>query len=164
MRWPGLVVVAAAVGLLLTACGRFGGGETLLPPAQDLQRLHALVNEARAQARTCGDVAYAAAPALALEHRLMAAAQKHSVDMHEHGFMSHTGSDGSTLSERVEREGYAWTRLGENVAWGYTTPESVMAGWLTSPGHCANLMRTDYTELGLGREGNHWTQVFAQPR
>lgn len=164
MRRRGLALVAAAAWLALMACGPLGGSAALLPPAQDLQRLHALVNEARSEARTCGDVQYGAAPPLALEPRLMAAAQKHSVDMHEHGFMSHTGSDGSTLSERVEREGYAWRQLGENVAWGYTTPESVMAGWLGSPGHCSNLMRPGYTELGLGREGHRWTQVFAQPR
>ena len=164
MRRPGLALVATAAWLVLVACGPLGGGSALLPPAHDLQRLHTLVNEARAEARTCGEAAHAAAPPVALESRLMAAAQKHSVDMHEHGFMSHTGSDGSTLPERVEREGYAWSQLGENVARGYTTPESVMAGWLGNPGHCTNLMRSGYTELGLGRSDAYWTQVFAVPR
>ena len=123
-----------------------------------------LVDEARSQPRTCGATAYAATHPLAAEPRLTAAAQRHSGDMHANGFMSHTGSDGSSLRQRVEREGYAWSRVGENVAWGYGSPEAVMVGWLSSPGHCANIMRPEYTVIGLGLAGTHWTQVFAHPR
>lgn len=127
--------------------------------------LHDLVNAARAEQRSCGtEGVFAAAAPLSLDVRLMAAAQKHSVDMHENGFMSHIGSDGSTLRQRVEREGYAWSRLSENVAWGYATPEGVMAAWLGSDGHCANIMDPQVSELGLGLEGVRWTQVFARPR
>ena len=93
----------------------------------------------------------------------MAAAQRHSTDMDTTGFMGHTGSDGSTLSLRVEREGYAWRALGENVARGYVTPEAVMSAWLASDGHCANVMNPAFDELGLGLEGWSWTQVFARP-
>lgn len=86
-----------------------------------------------------------------------------SLDMHEHGFMRHTGSDGSSPADRVEREGYAWRRLSENVASGYPTPEAVMAAWLGSDGHCANIMDARVTELGLGLEGVRWTLLFARP-
>ena len=126
--------------------------------------LYDLVNAARAEQRSCGtEGVFAAAAPLTLDARLMAAAQKHSADMHQHGFMSHIGSDGSTLRQRVEREGYAWRRLSENVAWGYAMPEGVMAAWLGSDGHCANIMDPQVSELGLGLEGVRWTQVFAKP-
>ena len=134
------------------------------PDAGPVAVLHDLVNAARAEQRTCGSQGvFAAAAPLTLDGRLIAAAQKHSVDMHEHGFMSHAGSDGSSPSDRVEREGYAWRRLSENVASGYTTPEAVMAAWLGSDGHCANIMDGGVTDLGLGLEGVRWTQVFARP-
>ncbi|TVR91163.1 MAG: CAP domain-containing protein [Trueperaceae bacterium] len=129
-----------------------------------MEALHALVNEARGSPRTCGALGpFEAAQPMALEVRLMTAAQRHSDDMHVNGFMGHTGSDGSTLQQRVEREGYAWRALGENVAWGYATPESVMSAWLASDGHCANVMNPAFVELGLGLEGRSWTQVFARP-
>jgi uncharacterized protein YkwD len=164
-RRLGLAFATVLAVAMLASCG--GSGPAPLghqPPTAELQRLLVLVNEARSQPRTCGATAYAATHALVAEPRLMAAAQRHSADMHEHGFMGHTGSDGSSLRDRVEREGYAWSQLGENVAWGYGSPEAVMGGWLSSPGHCANIMRPGYGEIGLALAGTSWTQVFAHPR
>ena len=83
--------------------------------------------------------------------------------MYGHDAMSHTGSDGSDLRQRATRQGYLWSRLGENVAYGYTTPAGVVTGWLGSPGHCANIMNPDFTELGVGLHGTFWTQLFGRP-
>ncbi len=122
-----------------------------------------LVNEARVAGRTCGSRGwFEATHALALESRLSAAAQWYSDDMHHNGAWNHIGSDGSTLAERVDRTGYPWLALGENIAKGYTSPESVMAAWLASPGHCANIMRPEITEFGFGRTNVSWTQVFGR--
>ncbi|MGW0584190.1 CAP domain-containing protein, partial [Streptomyces sp. NPDC002920] len=65
---------------------------------------------------------------------LAKAAQAHSEDMAAHQNMSHTGSDGSSPGDRITRAGYNWSTYGENVAYGYATPEQVMAGWMSSPG------------------------------
>ncbi len=122
-----------------------------------------LVNEARAVGRSCGSAGwFAAADPLALEPRLNAAAQWYSDDMHVNGAWGHVGSDGSTLRDRVDRTGYPWRALGENIAKGQSAPESVMAAWLGSSGHCANIMRPQFTELGVGRAGVSWTQVFGR--
>jgi uncharacterized protein YkwD len=127
--------------------------------------LHGLVNEARAVARSCGDEGwFAAAPPLALEARLTRAAQLHAEDMRASGTMSHTGSDGSTFTQRIDRQGYAWAAAGENVASGYGTPEAVVDGWLGSDGHCANLMHGGFADLGAGEAGRFWALVFARPR
>jgi len=164
-RRPVVTIVTLIAAWTLVSCGGAGPPSSgYQPPNVELQRLLTLVNEARSQPRTCGATAYAAAHPLVAEPRLMAAADEHSADMHQHGFIGHTGTDGSSVSQRVEREGYTWSRVGENVAWGYGSPEAVMGGWLSSPGHCANIMRPGYTEIGLGLAGTHWTQVFAHPR
>ena len=40
---------------------------------------------------------------------------------------------------------------GENIAWGYTTPEAVTAGWMSSEtGHCDAIMNGGFTEAGTG--------------
>jgi len=131
------------------------------PVVGDAERMLQLVNQARASARSCGSHgSFAATHPLALESRLSSAAQWYSDDMHHNGAWGHIGSDGSTLVQRVERTGYPWLALGENIAKGYTSPESVMAAWLGSPGHCANIMRPQFTELGFGRTGVSWTQVL----
>lgn len=54
---------------------------------------------------------------------------------------------------------------GENIAYGYKTPEKVMEGWMNSPGHRANIMNENFTYIGVGcYEENgtlYWTQIFA---
>nr|WP_322722336.1 CAP domain-containing protein [Streptomyces phyllanthi] len=97
---------------------------------------------------------------------LTKAAQKHSEDMADHRTMSHSGSDGSSAGERLTRAGYAWSTYGENVAYGYTTAKSVMAGWMSSPGHKRNILNCAFKEIGIGlaQPGNYWTQDFATAR
>ncbi|MEU1177403.1 CAP domain-containing protein [Streptomyces sp. NPDC005820] len=100
--------------------------------------------------------------ALTENAKLTKAAQDHSQDMADHQNMSHTGSDGSSMSDRLSRVGYAFRSAGENVAAGYGTPESVMDGWMNSAGHKANILNCGFKEIGVGlaQPGNYWTQDF----
>jgi uncharacterized protein YkwD len=86
--------------------------------------------------------------------------------MASHRNMSHTGSDGSSPGDRITRAGYNWSTYGENVAYGYSTPESVMAGWMGSPGHKRNILNCAFKEIGIGlaQPGNYWTQDFGTAR
>ncbi|MFE5215780.1 CAP domain-containing protein [Streptomyces sp. NPDC056626] len=99
---------------------------------------------------------------LTLNSTLTKAAQAHSADMAAHQNMSHTGSDGSTPGDRITRAGYTWSSYGENVAYGYSTPEQVMDGWMTSPGHRANILNCSFKEIGVGlaQPNSYWTQDF----
>ncbi|MBT2369295.1 CAP domain-containing protein [Streptomyces sp. ISL-10] len=123
------------------------------PASGKVARIVALVNSERSKAG-CSPVT--------LNAKLTKAAQDHSKDMAAHRNMSHTGSDGSDPGERITRAGYAWSTYGENVAYGYATPESVMAGWMASPGHKRNILNCGFNEIGVGlaQPGNYWTQDF----
>jgi uncharacterized protein YkwD len=103
---------------------------------------------------------------LTVNATLTKAAQSHSDDMAAHGTMSHTGSDGSSPGDRLTRAGYVWSSYGENVAYGYATPEQVMAGWMSSPGHKANILNCSFKEIGVGlaQPNNYWTQDFGTAR
>jgi uncharacterized protein YkwD len=100
-----------------------------------------------------------------VDAKLTKAAQNHSQDMADHTNMSHTGSDGSSMTDRLGRVGYAYRSAGENVAAGYGTAESVMDGWMNSPGHKANILNCGFKEIGIGLAGpgNYWTQNFGTP-
>ncbi|RKT08618.1 uncharacterized protein YkwD [Streptomyces sp. 3211.6] len=117
----------------------------------------ALVNQERAAA---------GCPALTVNPMLTKAAQDHSADMAAHATMSHTGSDGSDPGTRITRAGYQWQTYGENVAYGYSTPEQVMEGWMNSPGHRRNILDCSYREIGIGlaQPGQYWTQDFGATR
>ncbi len=76
------------------------------------------------------------------------AALYHSVDMAINNHFSHTGTDGSHFSTRIRDAGFLGFPRGENIAMGYTTPESVVNGWINSPGHCRNIMEPTITHIG----------------
>jgi len=111
-----------------------------------LARMNAL-RAAGADCRTGGK--FAPAAALTWSAPLTQSSEAHTQDMVAHNFFSHTGSNGSTLSVRVDATGYLWNALGENIAAGYSGLDAVMAGWMASDGHCSNLMNPAFKEVGL---------------
>lgn len=125
----------------------------------DIDMLSA-VNAARAQGAACGP----AVPPLAWNCQLQQAALRHSTDMDTNNFNDHTGSDGSNPGDRITDAGYQWSGFGENIAWGYTSITTVMDAWLNSPGHCANIMSSGFTEFGSAEVNRSWTQNFGRPR
>lgn len=129
------------------------------------------VNEARSQPRQCGDQDFDAAEPLSWNCKLEEAARAHSEDMAELEYFSHTGPEGVQTGERVNDRSYSWSAVGENIAAGQNSVDDVVDGWLSSPGHCANIMKAEFTEMGAARieaPGSQyspfWTQVFARPR
>ncbi|KAG2765887.1 hypothetical protein PC129_g2902 [Phytophthora cactorum] len=108
-------------------------------------------------------------PALCMNTKLQNAAQGHSNDMAEKDYMSHTGSDGSTMSQRIARAGYDRTASGENVAAGHTSVDEVMTAWMNSPRHRDNILRKKFTMFGCGYAysesstyKHYWTQNFGR--
>ena len=146
---------------------------TELPDARQTgEMILRAVNQARAIERNCGERHFTAAPALTWNRSLGDAALAHSRDMARQRYFSHAGKDGREVADRAVQAGYRWRAIGENIAAGQQSPEEAMAGWLASPGHCANIMNRFFTEMGaaygVSSEGEkpqvYWTQVFGQPR
>ncbi|MFB7305579.1 CAP domain-containing protein [Streptomyces sp. NPDC056192] len=114
----------------------------------------ALVNEERAKVG-CSPVTASAS--------LASLAQDFSDDMAARGFFSHTDPDGQTPWDRATKAGV--TGLGgENIARGQADAQAVMASWMNSEGHRANILNCDYKTLGVGVHygsgGPWWTQDF----
>jgi uncharacterized protein YkwD len=129
------------------------------------------INAARTSARSCGSTALPAVNALAWNDRLFSAAARHSRDMAQNNYFSHTGLDGRSSSQRISAEGYAWSWSGENIAAGQSSVATVMNGWLASEGHCRNIMRAEYRDVAVScvqrsgsPYGRYWTMVLARPR
>lgn len=130
-----------------------------------------LVNAARSRPRKCGETSFPAAAPLRTAQLLERAALAHAQDMAKRGRFDHVGSDGSRPADRVARVGYKWRTVAENIATGSPDVESVVQGWLDSPGHCANIMGAQYTEMGIAYfvdmksdEHIYWVQVFGSRR
>jgi uncharacterized protein YkwD len=146
----GICVVAIAV---LTTRGR--GDEPVASVADLLLIAH---NRERDQEHV--------AP-LKLSRTLCESAAVHARDMAKHQKLDHKGSDGSTVADRAKHQGYAFVRVGENIAKGQTSVAQVMGSWMSSPGHRENIM-ADYTEMGAARaedeDGDlYWCVNFGIP-
>ena len=106
-------------------------------------------------------------PALSLDSKLTDAARLHASDMASHDKMSHEGSDGSTPSERIKRQGAHPLNDGENVASGYPTVDKLMRGWMESPPHRENILGK-FSQVGIAvawseDDTPYWCVNFATP-
>jgi len=92
-------------------------------------------------------------PALTSDPGLQRAALAYAEELALGALLQHQGLDGSTLVTRAEEAGYhGWLVLGENLAMGQGAPAAyeVVAAWLASPGHRANLLSDEARETGAG--------------
>lgn len=79
--------------------------------------------------------------------------------------------DKRTVMDRALDVGYRTSGIGENIAAGQPTPRAVVDAWLASPGHCQNLMRASWVDLGVGYVvtpgapyRGYWVQMFGTGR
>lgn len=133
----------------------------------------ARINQLRAAGASCGSRGvFAPTTALNWNALLTQSGSAHSQDMATLNYFSHTSADGRDLADRVNATGFAWNTLGENIAAGYSSVNSVMDGWAASDGHCANLMQPDFTEIGVAcvpgtatsTYNTYWTMNLGRPR
>lgn len=88
-----------------------------------------------------------------------------SMDMRDKRYFSHTSPTYGSPFNMMKNFGIHYRSAGENIAQGQATPQAVVNAWMNSPGHRANIMSTQFTEIGVGYaaggSGRHyWTQMF----
>jgi uncharacterized protein YkwD len=111
----------------------------------------------------------AGCPELQLNSKLIGAAQLHCEWMADNKKMTHEGIKGSMPWTRVQLSGYEYTVVGENIAFGYRSPRSVMTGWMNSTGHKANILNRNYRDFGVAVSLDssgvpYWCTVFGRPK
>lgn len=122
--------------------------------------LATLINNARAEAGL---------PQLSVNAQLTVAAQGHSIDMACHGLLSHTGSDGSSVHDRVAAAGYYPSRSSE-IIYGSGYPQTAFEWWMNDQVHRDEILSPYVTEMGIGyaynagaAHGGYYTVDFASP-
>jgi uncharacterized protein YkwD len=136
-----LTAYAAAIAV-------FGSVLAAVPAVADGAVLNQ-INATRA-ANGCGPVAANA--------QLSASAARQANDMLENGVQGHTGSDGSSVAQRVKDAGYAsYVKLGEIVFWSTGpggTPAAAVTWWMNSPRHRAIITDCEFTDAGFSAVSN----------
>ncbi len=114
---------------------------------------------------------------LAMDEGMYAATRWYSDDMKEFGYptvrpggVAHIGTDGSDPAERLDREGYAYVSVRENILFQFQLDAlEAYTGWFNSPPHFRNMMADDVTEMALAYTCNpengrfYYTQVLGTP-
>lgn len=173
-----LIIISAAL-LLLYGCGTSNeigyvlANDSYRCEGFDVtkERMSSLINRARAGSRNCGYKIFTPVDPVTWNPTLARAALAHSTDMATKDFVSHKGSDGNSVVDRVALVEYRWSSVGENISAGRESSQEVVAAWLRSPVHCENIMHRSYTEMGAACFHNKdakfrtfWTVVFASPK
>ena len=137
--------------------------ETAAPASANLgnyeQQVVDLVNKERAAAGL---------PALKVNTKLAGVAEKKAEDLRDKNYFDHQSPTYGSPFDMMKQFGISYTAAGENIAKGQRTPDEVMNGWMNSPGHRANILNANFTEIGVGyvTDSNgttYWVQHFIRP-
>lgn len=107
---------------------------------------------------------------LAIDSRIQTAAQQHSNFQARYGKMTHAEPSPRTdAGARMVIAGYKWSWWGENVAAGQTSCAQVMSAWMKSPAHKANILKKEFTQIGVAAQKTSggvwfWTMDLGRPR
>lgn len=103
---------------------------------------------------------------------LTAIAEARLNDMVSNGYFAHKSPGGEDAVTESQAKGYDYSFLGENLASGdFATSNDIVSAWMNSPGHRANILNKDYTEIGvatwygeyMGRKQWLAVQIFGRP-
>ena len=130
---------------------------------KDQREMLRLINQVRQNGVRCGGKYFKAVKPLKWDDKLEKAASDKSLDMYKNDYFDHTSPGGENLADRLKKVDYSWQTIGENIAMGQTSVKQVVDTWVKSDGHCRNIMKAQFTHMGVSQYGVYWTQVFAKP-
>ena len=98
-------------------------------------------------------------PALVVSDTLTRLAQEHADDMVARDYFDHTTPDGVTFQQRLSAGGYSGNAAAENIGLTSGQAVSVVADWMKSPPHKANILGNQYRYVGFGVAAGHYKGV-----
>lgn len=87
---------------------------------------------------------------LTMNNKLVSAAQSKANDMVARNYWAHNTPDGKEPWVFFDAAGYDYYKAGENLAYGFSTSNAAVAGWMNSASHRENLLDSAFTEVGFG--------------
>ncbi len=111
-------------------------------------------------------------PALIRNPKLDRAAQMKAEDMASKSYYAHVSPEGLTPMHFADRAGYSYLMVGENLVVNRESAEDAVGAFMGSPGHRANILRSEFKEIGVGVANGTYkgksavfvVQLFASPR
>lgn len=111
-------------------------------PVIDLNAVYELVNAERTKVGL---------PSMARNVKLDATAQIKCDDMAKYSYFGHDSPNGQTYKNIMRNNALWYDASAENIAYGFTNANGVVVGWMNSPTHKENIMRTNLTDVGYAQ-------------
>ncbi|MBX4195711.1 hypothetical protein KW796_02015 [Candidatus Parcubacteria bacterium] len=108
---------------------------------------------------------------LNVDAKLTKAAEAKARDMAAKGYFAHVSPDGTQPWFWILKEEYLYKYAGENLAVNFEDSDEVVEAWMKSPGHRLNILKPQYTDIGIGtatgtyqgRPATFVVQMFGSP-
>jgi hypothetical protein len=141
---PRAIAFVCVVALVAESAFVFGA-KYIIPQSKlfGIIEVNALVDETN-QSRVLNDL-----PDLQVSPLLQAAAQEKANDEATKGYFAHTSPQGLTPWYWFQQVGYDFDYAGENLAVNFSDSQDVTTAWMNSPEHRANILSTDFTQIGI---------------
>ena len=141
--------------LSVLTCGIFNFNENI--PEIDEQFL-VKINRLRKSGCYCGHEKMQPVPPLTFNLKLKKSAFRYAKQMHKEDFFGHIDPRGRDLTYRIDKVGYKWKAIGENLGHNQETITKIFYDWLQSPTHCKMMMDIQMSETAIAKYGNYWVQ------
>ncbi len=136
-----------------SGAGQSAGSDAQLSKSQFAAEVVKLVNNERSQKGLSP---------LASNAKLTEVALVKAKDMSTNNYFSHTSPTYGSPFDMMKKFGVTYTYAGENIAMGQQTPQEVMKAWMNSQGHRENILKAEYTQIGVAYYNGYWVQEFTR--
>ena len=121
------------------------------------------INELRRDGCLCGGEYMKPTHDLMWDDQLYLVSRDYARYMDKYNHFDHFSRNGEDIGDRLDKIGYKWYRVGENLGRGYDDFYSVFKAWIASPSHCKMLMDPHVKFIGMSKYNHYWAQSFALP-
>ena len=118
------------------------------------------INKLRKNGCKCGRKRMKPVRPVTWNNTLETSAYEHAKEMQTYNYFAHHSIAGEDIGDRLDKLGYKWQYVGENLAVGQKTFDEAMKDWIESPSHCRMLMNPDMKEVAISKYGKYWVQHF----
>ncbi len=120
------------------------------------------INAIRHSGCYCGGEKMGSVKDVSWNEKLFISAYTHAKDMNDKKYFSHVSKSGENVGKRVDKVGYQWQMVGENIAEGQKNFDEALVDWLKSPSHCKMIMEPGVNEMAVAHSGKYWVQHFGK--
>ncbi len=116
------------------------------------------INKLRKRGCYCGGERMPGVRPLKYNAKLKRSASLYARQMSRENFFGHIDPRGRDLKYRINRVGYNWKVIGENLGHNQENVDRIIEDWKKSPSHCRMMMDPQMSETAIARYDNYWVQ------